>query len=141
MRLPSLVAVAALFFAATSLTAPTPGPGSDIARREAESHAVIEANSVKTKRTQHSFFQHSIGTKTGLGDDDEGYGDAARIVERDDEGYGDGARIVERALYPKVSTTKSPESIILTFQQALSDAGRKQDRVWGLTCWFLNRRQ
>jgi hypothetical protein len=49
---------------------------------EAESHAVIEANSVKTKRTQHSFFQHSIGTKTGLGDDDEGYGDAARIVER-----------------------------------------------------------
>jgi hypothetical protein len=33
MRLPSLVAVAVLFFAATSLTAPTPGPGSDIARR------------------------------------------------------------------------------------------------------------
>ena len=52
----------------------------------------------------------------------------------DDEGYGDGARIVERALYPKVSTTKSLESIILTFQQALSDSGKKQDRVWGLTC-------
>ncbi|PMD45016.1 hypothetical protein L207DRAFT_524447 [Hyaloscypha variabilis F] len=98
MRLPSLVAVAVLFFAATSLTAPTPGPGSDIARREAESHAVIEANSVKTKRTQHSSFQPSIGTKPMLGDDDEGYGDAARIVERDDdEGYGDAARIVERS--------------------------------------------
>ena len=87
---------------------------------EAESHAVIEANSVKTKRTQHSSFQPSIGTKPMLGDDDEGYGDAARIVER--------------ALYPKVSTTKSLESIILTFQQALSDSGKKQDRVWGLTC-------